>query len=52
MLFYLFLVMAAIAFIGFFMHSQRRNGHGMAYTAVLLVVWLAAAGWAGGYFGT
>lgn len=52
MWFYLFLALAIAAFTGFFMHSRRRNGHGMFYSAVMVGVWLAAAGWAGGYFGS
>jgi hypothetical protein len=49
MLFYLCSLAALVAFFGFFLHARGRNGHGMAYSAVLVSIWIAAALWSGGY---
>ena len=49
MAFYLFCVAAALSFVGFFLHSYLRNGHGMTYSGVLTVLWVGGALWSGGY---
>jgi len=48
-LFYVFFLLAICAFIGFGIQSLRQNGHGMIYSAVVCLIWLAAAAyWDGG----
>lgn len=48
---YVFYALAACAFLGFFISSQRKNGHGMAYSAVMVAVWIAVALWWSGKIG-
>lgn len=42
-MFYVFILLAISAFIGFFLQSRKKNGHGMVYAAVICLIWLAAA---------
>ena len=46
-----FIVLALAAFLGFAINSGRRNGHGMMYSAVMALIWLAAAFWSAGALG-
>lgn len=48
---YVFIILAVISFLGFFLQSLRRDGHGMAYAAVIFCVWVAAAVWWAGKLG-
>ncbi|MER9545605.1 hypothetical protein NKI72_26730 [Mesorhizobium sp. M0437] len=48
---YLFLFFAFGALAGILHNSLRRNGHGMAYSAVMLVIWIVAALWWSGRVG-
>jgi len=38
-----FLLLAAIAFIGFGIQAARKNGHGMVYSAIICLFWIVAA---------
>lgn len=46
-----FYLLAALAFVGFFYRSKIRDGHGMAYSAVMVIIWIAAALWWSGKIG-
>lgn len=48
---YVFCLLAAVAFTGVFINSRRKNGHGMAYSAVMVIIWIAAALWWSGKIG-
>lgn len=48
---YVFYALAALAFLGFFVNAKRKNSHGMAYSAVMVAIWLAAALWCSGRIG-
>lgn len=47
---YLFSALAVLSLIGVFIQSLRKNGHGMVYACIMVVVWLAAAQWSAGGF--
>ena len=51
MLFYLFCILAALAFIGVFYAAQTSQGTKMAYSGIMVCVWTALALWTGGYIG-
>lgn len=46
-MFYLFCVLAALAFVGVALNGNAKagTGRGMAYAALMLCVWLALAYW-------
>lgn len=51
MWFYVFAVLAGLAFFGFFYSAQKREGTRMAYSGVMVCIWAALAAWFGGYLG-
>lgn len=42
---YVFSALAFLAFAGVFVQSLKKNGHGMAYSGIMVFIWLAAALW-------
>ncbi|MER8786305.1 hypothetical protein NKJ73_23700 [Mesorhizobium sp. M0074] len=48
---YFFALCSFLALLGFFINSKRRNGHGMAYSAAMIVIWMLAALWWSGRIG-
>lgn len=48
---YVLYACAALAFLGFYVNFRRKNGHGMAYSFVMLAIWIAAALWWSGKIG-
>lgn len=48
---YAFYTLAALAFMAFFYRSKIRDGHGMAYSGVMCLIWIAAALWWSGKIG-
>ncbi|MES0034705.1 hypothetical protein NKJ74_05400 [Mesorhizobium sp. M0046] len=48
---YVFWFCAVAALAGLCIQSSRRNGHGMAYSAVMVVIWVLAALWWSGRIG-
>lgn len=48
---YVFYLFASAAFVGFGIASITRNGHRMAYSAVMVGIWIAAALWWSGRIG-
>ena len=50
-MFYLFAVLTAIGFFGFFLNAQSREGHRMVYSAVVTSIFAALAAYTGGYLG-
>jgi hypothetical protein len=40
---YAFVVLALLAFSGTYINSRRHDGHGMAYSMLMLAVWSALA---------
>jgi hypothetical protein len=49
MLFYLFVILAVLAFSGFFIAAQKGYATRMLYSLVMVLIWASAAAWAGGY---
>ena len=47
---WLFIILAVIAFVGFGLHADRRNGYGMVCAAALIALWVVAALWWSGRF--
>lgn len=47
---FVFTVLAFIALVSFLIHTIRRDGHWMAYSAAMCIVWsLASIWWSGGF---
>lgn len=51
MLFYLFCILALLAFTGVFYAAQKGWGTRMAYSAIMVCIWSGLALWTGGYIG-
>jgi hypothetical protein len=45
---WVFYLLSAVAFVGFFIQSYLRNGHGMVYSAVICAIWILTALWYSG----
>jgi hypothetical protein len=43
-------ILLGLSFLGFFLQSARRNGHGMVYAAILFTIWAAIIYWYQGGF--
>jgi hypothetical protein len=51
MWFWIFCILAVGAFIGFFYSAMTGKATRMAYSLVMLIVWLGLASYMGGYIG-